>query len=85
MTSTPAQKRNCYKSVLSRPQFPPKLETDKNQLFQDHHTLLTVEIVINQFFHGTSTPCLKKKLLKISSFKTTTFPPKVEIDKNQLF
>ena len=62
MTSTPAQKRNCYKSVLSRPQFPPKLETDKNQLFQDHHTLLTVETVKNQFFHDLHTHP-KKKLL----------------------
>ena len=69
MTSTPAQKRNCYKSVLLRHQFPPKLEIDKNELFQDHHIFPTVETVINQFFHDLHTHP-KKKLLLISSFKT---------------
>ena len=38
-TTTPSQSRNCENSVLSRPPHPPKVETVKNQLFQDHHTL----------------------------------------------
>ena len=39
MTTIPTQSRNCYKSVLSWPPHPPKVETVKNQFFQDHHTL----------------------------------------------
>ena len=55
--------------LLPRPPHQPKVETVKNQLFQDqdHHIL--------QIW----------KLLKISSSKTTTTTQNAEIVKNQLF
>ena len=39
-TTTPSQRRNCSKSVLSRPPHLHKVETVQNQFFQDHHTFL---------------------------------------------
>ena len=47
------------------------METVKNELFQDHHTLWKVETVKNDFFQDHHILQIWK-LLKISSLKTTT-------------
>ena len=38
------------KNLLSRPPHQPKVETVKNQLFQDHHNHSKIETVKNDFF-----------------------------------
>ena len=78
----PSESRNCEKSVHLRPPHPSKVETDQNQFFQDHHILPKWKLK-NQFFQDNHT-IPNKKLLKISSVRTTT-PPKLESVKHQFF